>query len=192
MTNPPASPYAERRLSKSALTSFICGILGCIPFLTGLLAVLLGIVGIMRTGSAGKRGRWMAVIGLILGIVSILAWSGASVMGGGIWAFVKATEGPRIAAHDFIRDVSAGNDAAAKAEAPGMTDADYDAAATQIRAAGRFVDTTFYATNIVNDDAHATGIAVFDNGSRAQYEVKADLEKVGTAWKVKDLHLGAR
>ena len=190
MTQQPAPISVERRLSKSSLVSFICGILGCLPFVTGLLALVFGIIGFIRTGNPAKKGRWMAVVGLILGVVSLIAWSGAGLMGGGIWAIFKATEGPRIAAHDFIRDVSAGDDAAGKLDADGMSAEEYDATAKDIRGLGKFGDTTFFSTNITNDSATLAGAATFNDGTKeTSAEVTADVVKVGGGWKVKHLHI---
>lgn len=179
------------KLSIASLLSFIFGILGCLPFVTGALAVLLGIIGIARTGNAVRSGRWMAIIGLILGIASLLAWSGVATFGGGIWAIFHLTAPVRVAAHDFIQDAANGNDAAAKARTLDMSDADYDRLATQIRSYGKFTDTTFLTSNISNDTGNVTGIAVFQTpaGENITYSVQADLQNVGGSWKVRSITL---
>src|SRR3954464_9440241 len=124
---PVASPS---RLSKSSLTSFVLGILGCIPFIAGALAVAFGIAGLMRTGKPGVTGRWMAVVGLILGLISLGGWT----LGfGGVYAIWKGTEGPRVATHDFIQNISNGNDAAARAKSIGMDDEEFKSFAEFVR-----------------------------------------------------------
>jgi len=42
---------------------------GCVPFLTGLLAVIFGVVGMRRTRDRRVGGRGLAIAGLCLGIV---------------------------------------------------------------------------------------------------------------------------
>lgn len=186
---PPPGPRAGR--SSAAVTSFILGILGCLPFITGLLAVILGIVGIRATAPGQKRGRWMAVTGLILGIVSILAWCGASAFGAAAYALYKITIPERIAAHDFIHDVATGDDAAAKDLAVDMSDASYDHIATEIRGFGTFDDTTFLSMQVINNSATAEGIATFTSpagGSAKQVlHVHAELQEIDGKWKVHDM-----
>ena len=94
-TFPPAPPAPARKLSLASLFSLIFGILGCIPFIGGALAVLLGIIGFVRTANPMRWGRWMAIVGLILGIMSLAGWT---LFGGAAYAMWKGTEGPRIAA----------------------------------------------------------------------------------------------
>ena len=60
--------YRSNRLSRAALWSLICGILFFIP-LTALLAIVLGIVGIVKTSRL--RGRGLAISGLILGCLGL-------------------------------------------------------------------------------------------------------------------------
>ena len=73
----------QRQTSGAAVASLICGILGCVPLLTGLLAIILGIVG-LRTNARATRytGRGMAIAGLILGLISLIAWG--VIAGGGV------------------------------------------------------------------------------------------------------------
>src|SRR5271156_6556428 len=65
---------ASTRTSGAAITSLVCGLLGCVPFVTGLVAVITGIIGISATGNPAVRGRGMAIAGLILGLLSIGGW----------------------------------------------------------------------------------------------------------------------
>jgi hypothetical protein len=106
----PGTPPAQRSTSGAAIGSLICGILGCIPIITGLLAIILGIVGIKATSNPNKGGRTLAIIGLILGVLSIAGWG---LFGGaiyGMWVGAK----PHVAlAESFINDMTAGNVSAA-------------------------------------------------------------------------------
>jgi hypothetical protein len=190
---PNYSTSVPSRLSKSALFSFIFGILGCIPFLTGILAFFLGIIGIVATGKPGIRGRWMAVVGIILAILSIGLWStiGIGIVANwagikkGVDAVVTAVTAPGHGARDFIRAVDSGDDAAAK-DLSVMSDPDFEAAKTLIKAQGGFTDSTFNQVNIVNNEAHVAGTGDFKTGIR---QITADVVKVGDTWKVKSLSI---
>jgi hypothetical protein len=67
------------RTSGAAIGSLVCGLLGCIPFVTSLVAVILGFVGLRATSRPGVSGRGLAIAGLILGLLGILGWVGGSV-----------------------------------------------------------------------------------------------------------------
>ena len=75
----PGFGQAPRGTSGAAIASLICGILGCVPFITSLLAVILGFVGIKATSNGRAGGRGMAIAGLILGLLGIFGWG----LGGG-------------------------------------------------------------------------------------------------------------
>lgn len=55
--------------SATAIASFVCSLTCCLA----VPAVILGIIGIVRTGAGKARGRWMAVTGLVLGVLGTLA-----------------------------------------------------------------------------------------------------------------------
>ncbi len=63
-----------RPLSAAAVASLVFGLLICIPG-AGLVGAVLGGVGVATTGANGlKRGRGMAISGLILSVVSLVIW----------------------------------------------------------------------------------------------------------------------
>ncbi len=180
---PAGAPVQPTRLSKSAVASFICGLLGCIPFVTGLLAILLGLIGFVRTGDPMKRGRWMAVVGIVLGILSIGGWT---LFGGGAWAAWGALKAPRVATHDFIHDLAAGDMSGAKSHSAGLSDDELRDLAAAINAHGTFVDTTFTNISITNNDANVDGSTAFSTGSVSTH---ARLTYTGGSWKVTGLTL---
>lgn len=51
-----------------AIASFVCGLTCCL----GIPAIVLGAIGIVKTGPGKARGRWMAVTGTVLGVVGTL------------------------------------------------------------------------------------------------------------------------
>jgi hypothetical protein len=72
-------------MSVAAVVSLIFGCIFCFPFIPGLVAVITGVVGIASTRNPMVRGRVMAIIGLLLGLASLLLWGGASVAVRNFW-----------------------------------------------------------------------------------------------------------
>ncbi len=66
---PPAGPT-----SATAILSLIAGCLLCVPGM-GLVAAVLGGIGLARTAPGRARGRGLAIAGLVLGIVGIGLWT---------------------------------------------------------------------------------------------------------------------
>lgn len=66
---PGAGPYdvPAQKTSVAAIISLITGILGCF-IITGLIAIITGIIGIKQTGKPGVKGRGLAITGLTLGL----------------------------------------------------------------------------------------------------------------------------
>jgi hypothetical protein len=131
----------------------------------------------------------MAVVGVILGVISIGGWATVGAGTLAAWRYggsvVAAFRAPGNATHDFIQAVANGDDAAAKAHAT-MSDADYDAAKVKILAEGGFVDSTFNGVEISNDSGHVTGTARF---KARTLNVKADLTKVADGWRVTSIDM---
>lgn len=70
-----AGPAGPR--SGSALTALVLGILGLLGiFLNALLAIVFGIVALVRSRGNGTRGKVMASIGIALGVI----WTGLTVL----------------------------------------------------------------------------------------------------------------
>lgn len=90
----------------SAVGSLVCGLLGCIPWITGLLAIILGIMGIKRANQIGGAGKGMAIAGLLLGLLSVILWT---LFSGGLWALIAGTAQQRDFAKGFINDLKANN-----------------------------------------------------------------------------------
>ena len=124
-----ANEISKPRTSVAAICSLVFGLLGCIPFVTGLVAVILGIVGINKTKNPMVTGKGMAIAGLILGVLSLLGWTGMIAAGGaGIYAMRQAGEPARVVAEEFARDLSEGKvDAAVALSVQGMDRAALDA-----------------------------------------------------------------
>jgi hypothetical protein len=86
-------------VSIAALATGVVG-LGPVP-------IVLGAIGARRTARRQRRGRWMAWLGLALGVLSMLTWA---VLGGLAWLLLRPlptdVAAPRYAA---VQQVRAGN-----------------------------------------------------------------------------------
>lgn len=63
-----------RQTSGIAIASLVCGCFLCIPILPGLLATIFGAIGMKATKDGQVGGRGLAIAGLILGVLNLLAW----------------------------------------------------------------------------------------------------------------------
>lgn len=62
-------PPASSRTDGVSIAALITGILG-----TGVVAIVLGVLGLRRTKRNGTQGRGLAIAGLVLGGLGVLAW----------------------------------------------------------------------------------------------------------------------
>ncbi|MCG3178948.1 MAG: hypothetical protein BIFFINMI_01278 [Phycisphaerae bacterium] len=72
---PAYTPQPQTSMDGLALASFILSLIICVPGL-GLLGLLLGIPALFTSGKPGKRGRGLAIAGVILGTLISLGWAG--------------------------------------------------------------------------------------------------------------------
>lgn len=69
---PPAVAQPAAPVDGCSIASLATALVGlCVPF-AGLLGFVLGAVGFVRTQSHMRRGRWLAVAGLVLGAASVV------------------------------------------------------------------------------------------------------------------------
>jgi hypothetical protein len=158
---PPAT-----RTSAAAITSLVCGLILCIPFVTGLVAVITGIVGIAVTGNPAVRGRGMAVAGLILGILNICGYCG------GVGTFVHYSQPARVFAHQYVSDLYAEKvDQCLQHSTSNLTGDQLDAAHKKMQTWGTLQDTTVWGVNFTNTNGNynvvVTGIGTFTGGPHA-------------------------
>lgn len=83
MSQPPpiTTPFGYQaspppRSNIPAIISLVCGILGCVPFVTSAVAVILGLIGLSSAKKPNGSGKGMAIAGLTLGIIGVLGWTG--------------------------------------------------------------------------------------------------------------------
>lgn len=172
---PGTPPPGERKLSISALMSLICGIIGCVPFITSLLAVILGIVGIKATSDPRRSGRGLAIAGLILGLIGLAGWG---LFGGGIYAMIAGSRPAATVAHQFTSDLAAGNISGAAAQCePTLAQEQLQSLADQFKSWGGFRDLTIPAREVNKQNGETiwtlTGVASFGNTTkRATFTIR--------------------
>jgi hypothetical protein len=190
MTQPPLPPLPieygyggnQPRTSGAAVTSLVLGIVGCVPFVTGILAIIFGIVGLRKTRDPSVAGKGMAVAGLVLGIVGVLGWTGFAVLAG----FAAADAKPaKQAASQFLTDLSTGNITAATAESNGLNPAQLttDSATIASYGAVQSINISTYNINSFNGQttANLSGTVWFAGGPKT---CTFTLVKIGGVFRV--------
>jgi hypothetical protein len=178
---------SKPRTSVAAIISLICGLLGCIPFVTGLAAVILGIVGIKKTKDPMVKGRGLAIAGLVLGGLSIAGWAISLPIA--LVVLTKTAEPARLTAEQFTRDLSEGKiDAALASSAEGMDRSKLEALSERMKPWGTFRSfrITSYNVKEVNDTVEFRfgGVATFATETR---RCTTTLHKEGATYKVEKL-----
>jgi hypothetical protein len=173
---------APQRTNGPAVASLVLGVLGCIPFLTGLLAILLGIIGIRKSRDPSVGGKGLAIAGLVLGIVSVLGWSGfGSVLG---YAYLESRPAG-VVAQQFLQDVSTGNISGATTNSVGLPSSQLQALNAELAPYGTLQSVSLSSFNLSDVNGRTTmhlgGIATFANGPKT---CSFDLVKTGGTYKV--------
>lgn len=143
----------QTRTNGMAIASLVCGIVGCL-FVTAILAIVFGIIGLRQSRGRFGNGRGMAIAGLVLGLIwlplMIAGGSGLYVLGKGLFDQFTAMKGT---AEKFVGDVSVGNiDTALQNATPNVDRAKLEALHKSMKPWGNFVTITipgfqFRATN---------------------------------------------
>lgn len=183
---PPQQAYAyplSQRTNGPAIASLVCGLVGCVPFITSLAAVVLGVVGLKKTRDPSVGGKGFAIAGLVLGIMGMGGWT---IFGGALYAAYAASKPARVVANQFAVDLSNGNTAAALAATAGMTAQQLDPVVQQIQPWGTLTGTRFpsfrVSTTAAGTRCDLTGTADFSTGGTKVYTVR--LIKANNEYKV--------
>jgi len=171
---------AGTRTSAAAITSLVCGLLLCIPVVTGLIAVVTGIIGISATGNPAVKGRGMAIAGLILGLLSLGGWG---LFGGGIYAAFRGAGPERAFAKSYIADLAAGNvDQCVQNSTANLPKDVIDLASKKMQSWGTLQDTTIIPFSVKTANGTyagvATGICKF-NGSTHSFQIMVTKDSSG-------------
>jgi uncharacterized protein DUF4190 len=167
---------AMTKTSGAAVCSLVCGLVMCIPGLTGLVAVITGIIGIAETGKPAVKGRGMAIAGLILGILSLVGWGGIGV---GAYMMFQAAKPQRDFAKTFVADLSAGRiDQCAQNSSDKLNRDSLVAASQKTQGWGTLLNTTAIAVPVQNTNgAFAGSIGGFCKFSGGQHSFQMMLVK---------------
>jgi hypothetical protein len=184
--NLPGQAYgapSPQKTNGPAIASLVCGIIGCVPFITSLAAVVLGIVGIKKTKNPQVGGKGLAIAGLILGLVGIAGWS---LFGGGLYTAYVISKPARAAAHQFAADLAAGNVDAATAATAGIAREDLADVSQKLQPWGTLTNVTLpgfnYRADAGGEFYELAGVATFATAGPKTYTVT--LVKVNGQFKV--------
>ncbi len=166
-----------------AITSLISGLLGCVPFVAGIVAIIAGIVGLRRANDPRYGGRPLAIGGLLLGVLSVFFWL---FYGTAFFDPFLAAGEPRRVAQEFVRMASDGAiDNAIQRAAPTLARAELERLVSQIEAWGAFQDLASHSSAItvqaVISRYQFEGIATFADG---EHPFTMTLQKLDNTWKV--------
>jgi hypothetical protein len=167
----------QRKTSGAAIAALIFGILGCVPLITGLIAIVCGFIGMRTTRDPRYSGRGMAVTGLILGILSVVVWGIVGGAGGfGAYFAYSYTKPAREAAKQVATDLSAGNvDGVLARSTSQVKREELVAAAAKVKGWGTLQDTTMPvgSRQTVNgaEEAYVAGAATFSKAGNVPYIV---------------------
>jgi len=181
----PGTPLPPKpRVNGWAVTSLISGLAGCVPYVTGLLAIITGIVGLKKANDPRySSGRGLAIGGIVLGSLSLVFWLFFSTVFIGIFS---ATGKPRDLAQEFVKMTSAGAvDAAMEHASPMLGRERVEQLSQQMQEWGAYQDVTSYSSSINVAGGITTcdlkGTATFVN---EEHPFAMTLVKEGDAWKV--------
>ena len=187
----PPPPPPPRRGNGAAIASLIFGILGCIPEITGLLAILFGIIGLRRARNPYVGGKGLAGAGLALGVLSVVLWSialGAMGMAG------LGSEPARAVARQYFQDLDRQDiNAVMNASTSPVTGEDARKLARQLQRLGHFQDARFTGIYFSYHNGvpqyTLSGIARYAN---AEAPFTIILIRQQDQWKVQGFHINSR
>jgi hypothetical protein len=159
-----AAPAAKRK-NGAAIASLVCGIVGCVPFITSLLAVVLGIVGLRKARDPNVGGKTLAIVGVVLGLIGIAGWG---LFGGTLYTGYVLSKPARTLAHQFAADLAAGNVDTAAAATAGMSRDELAGVSQQMQPWGALTDVTLPGFNY---QANLNGATVVELGGTATFSV---------------------
>ena len=98
---PPGYPMPGARKSNGwAITSLICGIIGCFG-LTSIGAIIFGVLGIKKANREPQAGgKGLSIAGIVLGVLWLAMMA---LFSSGIYALVSGTAEQREVARSFVK-----------------------------------------------------------------------------------------
>ncbi len=185
--NQRAFPQPASRANGWAIASLSSGLLGCVPYVTGVAAVILGIIGLKRAADPRyASGRGMATGGVVLGALSLVFWLFFSSLFIGL--FTAQGQQTKVA-EEFVKLTSGGSvDAAMERAGPLLGRGRVEQLAIEMQAWGACQDVISHRSAIQVAGGFTTcelrGAAMFASG---EHPFTMTLLKEGDAWKVSGL-----
>jgi hypothetical protein len=162
----PTSGPSSRSTSAAAVASLVFGVLGCIPFIPGFLAVVCASFGLKATRNRQVGGRGWAIAGLVMGLASMGGWS---LMGGVASLNYLKSKPARPIATQFVTDLSDGNLAAASELGPTIPLAELRDDSNSFKALGALVSVNYVVQlqpAFGADGQNLRARAIFANGAK--------------------------
>jgi hypothetical protein len=174
----------QSRLSGLAVTSLVCGLLICIPFATGFVALVTGLIALAVTGNPTVRGRGLAIVGLVLGLLSLVCWSGAFYEG---YTVLQRSTPQRLFAQSYMTDLANGRiDKCVQNSTSNVTKDQLNADYKQMQSWGTFQGTMVVpqSWNYMNENGTVklAGACVYSGGG--QHRFTMTLSETGGSRKV--------
>ena len=183
----PMPGYPQPGQSRSngwAITSLVCGIIGCF-LVTSLAAIVFGAVGIRKANKEPQAGgKGMAIAGISLAVVWLLVFA---LFGGGIWALISGTSEQREIARSFVKAISAGDvTTAQKYVTSDLSPVELASLATEAKGWGTLKDTTAIGVSAKVRGGESFSVVVI----QAQYSntiktFQCEMAKEVGTWKVR-------
>jgi hypothetical protein len=161
-------PGAPARGNGLAVGSLVCGLLLCIPLVSGPISILLGIFGIRKASDPRVGGKGMAIAGILLGVLGmgfqVAAFSG-------FYALFNIGMKVATVPQEFLKDLSAGNiDAALAKCGPGIDRARLEETAKEMKAWGPFI--SFQPESSTNKTVNTQSFVTMGGTAKFQKETK--------------------
>lgn len=176
------------KTSIAAVFSLVFGILLCLPG-SGLLAAILGVVGISATKNNQRGGRGMAIAGLLLGLLGIVGWGVfGSIFYLGYSKVVKDTKPTR---DQFIHALADRQvDAAQALCTADVSHEELQKISDRLQSAGALQDITGAGFNINKTNGQSiTQVVAVATFAKEQHQFLLVVDKATGVWKVKEVHL---
>ena len=143
----PAPPPRQTTWNIPSVAALACGIFVIVPYVSGLCAAALGVMGLRQTAGGEYRGRRLAWGAIVLGMVNVVGWTIF------FWIIADLSAPSRAVAHRFFLDLNSAPERA-REDCLGVTGERLASAAVQLQSWGGLKSVTvLYITTDSNNGA---------------------------------------
>jgi hypothetical protein len=140
-----APPPRQTTWSLPSITALACGIFLIVPYISGLCAIALAVIGLRQTAGGEYYGRRLAWGAIVLGLLNIVGWTIF------FWIIADLSAPGRATAHRFFFDLNSAAEQA-RQDCLGVAADRLDSAAAQIQSWGGVKSVTvLYVTTDSNN-----------------------------------------